>query len=193
MDASVVVKLLGGIGLFLLGIHHLTEGLKGLSGDSLRRTLQRFVSRRPSAVASGALLTVATQSSTATILAVMGFVGAGLVTLPQAIAVNMGATLGTTSTPWMVAILGLRFRIAAAALPILGVGALLWLIARGKTRSLGAVLAGFGLIFTGIDFVALQRMPSATACAGLDMLAWANAALYHAWRLAESLRIASGK
>jgi phosphate:Na+ symporter len=153
MDASVVVKLLGGIGLFLLGIHHLTEGLKGLSGDSLRRTLQRFVSRRPSAVASGALLTVVTQSSTATILTVIGFVGAGLVTLPQAIAVNMGATLGTTSTPWMVAILGLRFRIASAALPILGVGAFLWLIARGKTRSLGAVLAGFGLIFTGIDFL----------------------------------------
>jgi phosphate:Na+ symporter len=153
VDASVLVKLLGGIGLFLLGIHHLTEGLKGLSGDSLRRALQRLVSSRFSAVTSGALFTVATQSSTATILTVIGFVGAGLVTLSQAIAVNMGATLGTTSTPWMVAIIGLRLRIATAALPILGVGALLWLIARGKTRSLGAVLAGFGLIFTGIDFL----------------------------------------
>jgi phosphate:Na+ symporter len=153
VDAYVVVKLLGGIGLFLLGIHHLTEGLKGLSGDSLRRTLQRFVSGRFSAVASGALLTVATQSSTATILMVIGFVGAGLITLSQAIAVNMGATFGTTSTPWMVAVLGLRLRIATAALPILGVGALLWLIARGKTRSFGAVLAGFGLIFTGIDYL----------------------------------------
>ena len=67
MDASVLVKLLGGIGLFLLGIHHLTEGLKGLSGDSLRQALQRLVSGRFSAVASGLLLTVATQSSTATI------------------------------------------------------------------------------------------------------------------------------
>src|SRR5215831_18443034 len=169
MDTSVVVKLLGGIGLFLLGIHHLTEGLKGLSGDSLRRTLQRFVSTRFSAVASGALLTVATQSSTATILTVIGFVGAGLVTLPQAIAVNIGATLGTTSTPWMVAILGLRLRIATAALPILGVSAFLWLIARGKTRSLGAVLAGFGLIFAGIDF--LQ-----TGMAGIkwNLEAWAG-------------------
>jgi phosphate:Na+ symporter len=153
VDASVVVKLLGGIGLFLLGIHHLTEGLKGLAGDSLRRALQRVVSGRFSAVVSGALLTVATQSSTATILAVIGFVGAGLVTLTQAIAVNMGATLGTTSTPWMVAYFGLRLRIATAALPILGVGALLWLVARGKTRSLGAVLAGFGLIFVGIDYL----------------------------------------
>jgi phosphate:Na+ symporter len=153
VDAAAVVDLLGGIGLFLLGIHHLTEGLKGLSGDSLRRVLQKVVSGRLSAVVSGVLLTVATQSSTATILTVIGFVGAGLVTLPQAIAVNMGATFGTTSTPWMVAFFGLRLRIAMAALPILGVGAFLWLIARGKTRSLGAVLAGFGLIFTGIDFL----------------------------------------
>jgi phosphate:Na+ symporter len=179
MDASVVVKLLGGIGLFLLGIHHLTEGLKGLSGDSLRRTLQRFVSGRFSAVVSGALLTVATQSSTATILTVIGFVGAGLVTLPQAIAVNIGATLGTTSTPWMVAILGLRFRITTAALPILGVGAFLWLVARGKARSLGAVLAGFGLIFTGIDF--LQ-----TGMAGIrwNLEAWAGTGYGSMWILA---------
>jgi phosphate:Na+ symporter len=151
--ATVVMKLLGGIGLFLLGIHHLTEGLKGISGDSLRRVLQKVVSGRLSAVVSGALLTVATQSSTATILTVIGFVGAGLVTLPQAIAVNIGATFGTTSTPWMVAFLGLRLRVTVVALPVLGVGAFLWLIARGKTRSLGAVLAGFGLIFTGIDFL----------------------------------------
>jgi phosphate:Na+ symporter len=177
--ASVVVELLGGIGLFLLGIHHLTEGLKGLSGDSLRRTLQRFVSGRLSAVTSGVLLTLATQSSTATILAVIGFVGAGLVTLPQAIAVNMGATLGTTSTPWMVAILGLRLRIATAALPILGVGAFLWLVARGKMRSLGAVLAGFGLIFTGIDF--LQ-----TGMAGIkwNLDAWAGTGFGAMWILA---------
>jgi phosphate:Na+ symporter len=179
VEATVVVKLLGGIGLFLLGIHHLTEGLKGLSGDSLRYTLQRFVSARFSAVASGVLLTVATQSSTATILTVIGFVGAGLVTLPQAIAVNMGATLGTTSTPWMVAILGLRFRIATAALPILGVGAFLWLIARGKTRSLGAVLAGFGLIFIGIDY--LQ-----TGMAGIrwNLEAWAGTGYGAMWILA---------
>lgn len=153
MDAAAIVKLLGGIGMFLLGIHHLTAGLKGLSGDSLRRVLQKLVSGRFSAVVSGALLTVVTQSSTATILTVIGFVAAGLITLSQAIAVNIGATFGTTSTPWMVAFFGLRLRIATAALPVLGVGAFLWLVARGKTRSLGAVLAGFGLIFTGIDYL----------------------------------------
>jgi phosphate:Na+ symporter len=165
--------------LFLLGIHHLTEGLKGLSGDSLRRALQRLVSGRFSAVVSGALFTVATQSSTATILTVIGFVGAGLITLPQAIAVNMGATLGTTSTPWMVAFFGLRLRISTAALPVLGVGAFLWLIARGRTRSLGAVLAGFGLIFTGIDF-----LQTGMADISWDLESWAGTGFAAMWLLA---------
>ena len=127
MDAFAVIKLLGGLGLFLLGIHHLTEGLKGLAGDSLRRALQRLVSGRFSAVLSGAIFTAVIQSSTAAILTVIGFVNTGLVTFSQAVGMIIGATLGTTST--------------------------IWLIARGKTRSLGAILAGFGLIFTGIDFL----------------------------------------
>jgi phosphate:Na+ symporter len=153
MDATAVVTLLGGLGLFLLGIHHLTEGLKSLAGDSLRRALQRLVSGRFSAVVSGALFTVAIQSSTATILTVIGFVSAGLVTFSQAIGITIGATLGTTSTPWMVAYFGLRIRVDDYALPLLGVGALLWLVASGRLRSLGAILAGFGLLFTGIDYL----------------------------------------
>ena len=153
MTAAAVLKLLGGLGLFLLGIHHLTEGLKGLAGDSLRRTLQTLVSGRFSAVASGALFTAAIQSSTATILTVIGFVSAGLVTFSQAIGITIGATLGTTSTPWLVAIFGFRIRIADAALPLLGVGALLWIVAKGRGRSLGAILAGFGLLFVGIDYL----------------------------------------
>src|SRR5215467_9889 len=112
MDAAAFVKVLGGLGLFLLGIHHLTEGLKSLAGDSLRRALQTLVSSRFSAVVSGALFTVAIQSSTATILTVIGFVSAGLVTFSQAIAITIGATLGTTSTPWLVAVFGFRLRIA---------------------------------------------------------------------------------
>src|SRR5262245_14049264 len=153
MNASATVTLLGGLGLFLLGIHHLTEGLKGLAGDSLRRAMQRLVSSRFSAVVSGAIFTAVIQSSTAAIMTVIGFVSAGLVTFVQAVGMIIGATLGTTSTIWLVAIFGLRFRISAAALPMLGIGAFLWLIARGKTRSFGALLAGFGLIFTGIDFL----------------------------------------
>ena len=153
MDASSLVKLLGGLGMFLLGIHHLTEGLKALAGDSLRRALQRLVSGPLSAIASGVVFTVLIQSSTAAILTVIGFVSAGLMTFVQSIGVIMGATLGTTSTPWMVAFFGFRMRIASFAMPLLGVGALLWIVAKGRTRSLGALLAGFGLLFTGIEYM----------------------------------------
>jgi phosphate:Na+ symporter len=162
MNASSAVTLVGGLGLFLLGIHHLTEGLKGLAGDSLRRALQTLVAGRLSAVISGALFTVAIQSSTATTLTVIGFVSAGLVTFSQAVGVIIGATFGTTSTPWLVAIFGFRVSISAGALPMLGIGAFLWLIAKGKTRSLGAILAGFGLLFIGIEY--LQT--------GMDGISW---------------------
>jgi phosphate:Na+ symporter len=153
MNASSAVTIVGGLGLFLLGVHHLTDGLKSLAGDSLRRALQTLVAGRLSAVISGVLFTVASQSSTATTLAVIGFVSAGLVTFSQAVGVIIGATLGTTSTPWLVAIFGFRVSISAGALPMLGIGAFLWLIAKGKTRSVGAILAGFGLLFIGIEYL----------------------------------------
>jgi phosphate:Na+ symporter len=151
MDKYVTV--VGGLGLFLLGIHHLTEGLKGLAGDSLRRALQAMVGGRLSAIVSGALFTVLIQSSTATTLTVIGFVSAGLITFSQAVGVIIGATFGTTSTPWLVAIFGFRLRISAFAMPMVGVGAFLWLIAKGRTRSSGAILAGFGLLFIGIEYL----------------------------------------
>jgi phosphate:Na+ symporter len=153
MSTSSAISLVGGLGLFLLGVHHLTEGLKSLAGDSLRRALQTLVAGRVSAVGSGALITVAIQSSTATTLTVIGFVSAGLVTFSQAVGVIVGATFGTTSTPWLVAIFGFRVSVAAAAMPMLGIGAFLWLIAKGRTRSLGAILAGFGLLFSGIEYL----------------------------------------
>jgi phosphate:Na+ symporter len=125
MNASSAVTVVGGLGLFLLGIHHLTEGLKGLAGDSLRRVLQTMVGDRLSAIISGALFTVAIQSSTATTLTVIGFVSAGLVTssqhagslsFDQACAMIVGQSVGTAATSAMVAIgAGLAVRRAALA------------------------------------------------------------------------------
>ena len=179
MDAETIVTVLGGLGMFLLGIHHLTEGLKGLAGDSLRQALQRLVGGRFSAVVSGVIFTVLIQSSTAATLTVIGFVSAGLVTFPQAVGVIMGATLGTTSTPWIVAVFGLRLRIASAAMPLLGIGALLWLVGRGRWRSLGAILAGFGLLFVGIDY--LQNGMAGTSW---DLEAFAGSGPAARWILA---------
>jgi phosphate:Na+ symporter len=153
MDRTSVMTILGGVGLFLLGIHHLTEGLKGFAGDALRRALQTLVKGRFSAVVFGAVFTALVQSSSATVMTVIGFVSAGLVTFPQAVGVLIGATFGTTTTPWMVAFFGFRVQIAAFAMPMVGVGAFLWLIAKGRLRAFGAILAGFGLIFVGLDYL----------------------------------------
>jgi phosphate:Na+ symporter len=153
MDTKSLIHLAGGLGMFLLGIHHLTEGLKGMAGNTLRRALNTLVSGKWSGIFSGAVFTAVIQSSSAATLAVIGFVSAGLVTFPQAVAVILGANLGTTATSWLVAVFGFKLKITALALPMLGLGAFLWLLAKGRVQACGAVFAGFGLVFTGIDFL----------------------------------------
>lgn len=142
--------LLGGIGLFLLGMVLLTDGLKAFAGDSLRRAVVRFTGTPLKAFASGALVTSVIQSSSATTVTLIGFVSAGLLTFPHAVGVVLGASLGTTSTGWIVSTLGLKVRIGAYALPILAVGAFLRVLGRGRWKSMGISLAGFGLLFLGI-------------------------------------------
>jgi phosphate:Na+ symporter len=149
MDAAF--KLLGGIGLFLLGMVLLTDGLKAYAGNSLRGALMRFTGTPLKAFGSGAMVTLLIQSSSATTVSVIGFVSAGLLTFPQAIGVVMGASLGTTGTGWIIAVLGLKISVGFYALPLVGVGALFKLLASGRWRSLGLAIAGFGLIFIGIE------------------------------------------
>lgn len=171
--------LVGGLGMFLLGIHHLTEGLKNIAGDGLRRALQRLVSGKLSGVLSGAMFTAVVQSSSAAILAVIGFVSAGLVTFPQAVAVMLGANLGTTVTSWLVAVFGFKIKISAAAMPMLGIGAFLWMLARHRWRAVGGVLAGFGLLFIGID-----TMQSGMAGVDWQLDRWAGTGPGAIWLLA---------
>lgn len=147
----MIAGLLGGIGLFLVGMILLTEGLKDAAGEALRDLLARFTRTPAQALLSGALITTLVQSSSATILTTIGFVSAGLLTLAQAIGVILGAAVGTTSTGWIVAFLGLKYSITAVALPLVGVGALLRLLGRGRWAAAGTSLVGFGLIFVGID------------------------------------------
>lgn len=147
----MILTLLGGIGLFLLGMTLLTDGLKSLAGDALRQILSKFVKGPFSALSSGTLVTVLVQSSSATTLATIGFVSAGILTFPQTIGVLLGAKLGTTSTGWIVATLGLKFSISVIALPVIGVGAFMRLLSKGRIAQAGMALAGFGLIFVGID------------------------------------------
>lgn len=148
---ATLFQLAGGLGLFLLGMVLLTDGLKAFAGDALRAALVRFTGTPLKAFASGALVTAMVQSSSATTVTVIGFVSAGLLTFPQAIGVVFGASLGTTGTGWLVSVLGLKVSLGLYALPLVGVGAFLKLLAHGRARALGFALAGFGLIFLGIE------------------------------------------
>jgi phosphate:Na+ symporter len=147
----VIPTILGGIGLFLLGMVLMTEGLQSAAGDALRRVLSRFTGGPVQAFLSGAGATMLVQSSSATILTTIGFVSAGLLTFSQSVGVIFGAAAGTTSTGWIVSMLGLRLKIGVVALPLVGIGALMRLLLRGRSASIGLALAGFGLIFVGID------------------------------------------
>ncbi len=150
---ALVFKLVGGIGLFLLGMVLLTDGLKAFAGDALRRWLVRFTGTPAKAFASGALVTAMVQSSSVTTVTVIGFVSAGLLTFPQTVGVVFGASLGTTGTGWIVSVLGLKVSVGFYALPLVGLGAFLKLLAHGRWRSLGLALAGFALIFIGIEML----------------------------------------
>ncbi|MCA8921503.1 MAG: Na/Pi cotransporter family protein, partial [Planctomycetes bacterium] len=150
------------MGLFLLGMIVLTDGLKALAGDSLRGFLARFTGGRLSALGSGAAITALVQSSSATTLTTIGFVSAGLLTFEQSLGIVLGANLGTTSTGWLVALLGLKFSVGSVALPVIGVGALTRLLSKGRLANLGFAAAGFGLIFVGIDTLQLGMEALAT-------------------------------
>lgn len=143
--------LLGGVGLFLLGMTLMTEGLRAAAGNALRQLVTRFTGGPARAFVSGAALTTLVQSSSATVVMTIGFVSAGLLTVAQAIGVVFGAAVGTTSTSWLVAIFGLRYSVSVVALPLLGIGVLMRLLGRGRVVPIGMFIAGFGLFFVGVD------------------------------------------
>lgn len=148
---EVIFRLLGGIGLFLLGMALLSEGLVGFAGAALRRALLKFTGTPWKAFGSGALTTLLIQSSTATTVTLIGFVSAGLIGYSQAIGVVIGASLGTTATGWLVAGLGLKVNLGYYTLPLIGLGAFMRVLGHGRWRHLGLACAGFGMLFLGLS------------------------------------------
>ncbi|MFN7693238.1 MAG: Na/Pi cotransporter family protein [Burkholderiales bacterium] len=143
--------LLGGLGLFLLGMTMMTDGLKSAAGPSLHCILLQATRTRWHALGSGVMVTALVQSSSAVTVAAIGFVNAGLLSLAPALWVLFGANVGTTMTGWIVALVGLKFKVEALALPLVGLGMLLRMGAEGQRRAgFGSALAGFGLLFLGI-------------------------------------------
>ncbi|HHU76343.1 MAG TPA: Na/Pi cotransporter family protein [Firmicutes bacterium] len=146
MSFALAAGIVGGLGLFLFGIQMMASGMQKVAGDNLRRVLGVLTGKPFMGVLTGAAVTVVIQSSSTTTAMLVGFVNAGLMTLPQAFSAIMGSNIGTTITAQMIS-----FKLDFLALPAVGIGGLLNYFSKRKLhRYLGQVILGFGLLFTGI-------------------------------------------
>jgi len=152
-EVLIVVQVAGGIGLFLLGMIVMTEGLRALAGGTMRSALMRFTKSPVTGALTGAASTAILQSSSLTTVAAVGFVSAELITFPDALGIIFGANIGTTFKGWIIALLGFKFSLSNVFLPLVFVGAVLRLFTKGRLSTIGYTIAGFGLIFVGITYM----------------------------------------
>ncbi|HEU4649898.1 MAG TPA: Na/Pi symporter, partial [Croceibacterium sp.] len=147
---STAIAILGGVGLFLLGMTVMTDGLKALAGSALRSVLAKAAATPLSGAFWGALVTLLVQSSSAVTMTTIGLVNAGLLTFAQGLGLVFGANVGTTGTGWLVALIGVRVSLSSYALPMIFLGALAKLVGSRKVAASGAALAGFALVLYGL-------------------------------------------
>ncbi|SCI98234.1 transcriptional regulator PhoU [uncultured Clostridium sp.] len=146
---QIAISLMGGLGLFLYGMNLMADGLQKSAGEKLKRIVELLTSNVLMGVLVGALVTAIIQSSSATTVMVVGFVNAGIMTLPQAIGVIMGANIGTTITAQLVSL-----DLVGIAPLALGIGIVIYLFSKNqKTKTMAEILIGFGILFTGMDFM----------------------------------------
>lgn len=153
MIKDLIIFLVGGLGMFLLGMRLMSDGLKATSSERAKNILTLLTKNRIIAVLLGAGLTALIQSSSGMTVITVGLVNSGLLTLRQAIGVIMGANIGTTFTAWLVSFVGV-FKITDYALIFVGIGFFMTLGPHGKGyKSKGQVLIGLGLLFLGLGFM----------------------------------------
>ncbi|GAB6393401.1 MAG: Na/Pi cotransporter family protein/phosphate:sodium symporter [Treponematales bacterium] len=149
---GILVRIAGGLCLFLYGMKVMSDGIQQAAGDRMQRALGFMTRNRFVAVLTGFVVTAVIQSSSATSVMVVSFVNAGLLSLKAAIGVIMGANIGTTLTGWIVSLIGFKFDISVLALPALAAGFVMKAV-KWKHRELGNALFGFGLLFLGLDIM----------------------------------------
>ena len=162
MEASEILEtifgLLGGLAIFLFGMNQMSASLQKCAGDKMRQILGALTRNRVLGCIAGALVTAVLQSSSATTVMAIGFVSAGLMTLPQAISVIFGANIGTTMTAQLLA-----FKISDYIYPIIFIGFLINFIAKkDRVKSAGMVILSFGLLFEGIEIMGSVMKPLAS-------------------------------
>ena len=155
MELSDVFTLLGGLALFLYGMHMMSSGLESAAGSKMKSILERLTSNRIVAVLVGALITAVIQSSSATTVMLVGFVNAGLMTLNSAVWVIMGANIGTTITGQLIAL-----DIVAYAPLIAFAGVVMITFFKSKKLdAYGTIIAGLGVLFMGMDLMSGAMEP----------------------------------
>lgn len=146
---QTAITLLGGLGMFLYGMTVMGEGLQKAAGSKLKKIIEMLTSNVVMGVLVGTVVTGIIQSSSATTVMVVGFVNAGIMTLSQAIGVIMGANIGTTVTAQLVS-----FSLEDIAPIALGIGIIFYMFtSKEKTKQVAEILIGFGLLFTGMEFM----------------------------------------
>ena len=157
---SAIITLLGGLAMFLYGIEIMGDGLKNSSGDALKKVLEKVTGNVFMGVLTGTVVTAVIQSSTATIVLAVALIGAGVLTLKQAISIVLGANIGTTITAWLTNLAFMEsgdnwllwlFDTDTLAPIVLFVGiVLIMFIKSNKTKTIGDICIGFGILFVGL-------------------------------------------
>ena len=163
---KIVFGLLGGLAMFLYGMNSMSDTLQKAAGEKMKRILG-FLTKNPLMGAlAGALVTAVLQSSSATTVMVIGFVSAGLMSLPQAISVIFGANIGTTMTAQLMA-----FKISNYIYPIIFIGFIMnFVFKKEKIRNVGMVIFSFGLLFEGIEVMGGVMKPLASSAIFVDLM-----------------------
>lgn len=174
MSLSMGMAVIGGLGLFMLGMKYMSEGMQAVAGQSLRRMISLVTNNRFMAAATGTAVTTLVQSSTVTTVIVVGLANAGLMQLHQAIGVIMGANIGTTVTGWILVL-----KIGKYGLPILGIAALGYLfLRRERPRFVAMALMGLGMVFFGLELMKDGFAPMKDVPAFVDAFALFDADSY---------------
>jgi len=147
---STAIAILGGVGLFLLGMTVMTDGLKELAGSALRTVLGKAAATPWSGAFWGAMVTLLVQSSSAVTMTTIGLVNAGILPFAKGLGLVFGANIGTTGTAWLIALVGVRVSLSAYALPMIFIGALTKLLGKGRISAAGGAFAGFALVLYGL-------------------------------------------
>ena len=163
---TTVFGLAGGLAMFLFGMNSMSDALQKAAGERMKQILS-FLTKNPIMGAlAGALVTAVLQSSSATTVMVIGFVSAGLMTLPQGISVIFGANIGTTMTAQLMA-----FKISDYIYPIIFIGFIVYFIAKSeKAKNIGMVIFSFGLLFEGIEIMGSVMKPLAGSAVFTDLM-----------------------